>query len=247
MESRLFCHHFFIFPKISTKVFFNEWKKKCNTLSVFATDCNAVESSVTTGRDQTEHGDDSVTNFIFNIILAKACYGFWRLFCCGFIYFFVVNVACSSSATPLRSSTDSKTNSWSVHTALLFRICFLAIRARFIWLSLTSRSPPPAQPPTPPSPINQPSPPPLSFLPHAGELLCILTCARGTSGSGRISRLSSLSGPHFLVSLPSSQTGSGKICITRKQSLGNPLRGCGCLFRSRRSGDTFWLLPSAVP
>lgn len=126
-------------------------KRKCNTLSVFATDCNAIESSVTTGRDQTEHGDDSVPNFIFNIILAKACYGFWRLFCCGFIYFFVVNVACSSSATPLRSSTDSKTNSWSVHTALLFRICFLAIRARFIWLSLTSRSPPPAQPPTPPS------------------------------------------------------------------------------------------------
>lgn len=63
-----------------------------------------------------------------------------------------------------------------------------------------------------------------------GKLLCILTCGRGTSGSGWISRHSFLSGPHFLVSLSSLQTGSGNICITSRERLGNPLRGRGCLF-----------------
>lgn len=64
----------------------NEKKKKMqHMLAVFAADCNAIDSSVTTGRDETEHGNDAVPNFIFNIILARACYGFWRLFCCGFI------------------------------------------------------------------------------------------------------------------------------------------------------------------
>lgn len=86
-------------------------------LSVFAADCNAIDLSVTTRRDETEHGNDAEPNFIFIVILAKACYGFWRLFLLRLYFFAVVHVACSSSATPLRSSTGSRTDSRSVHAA----------------------------------------------------------------------------------------------------------------------------------
>lgn len=135
-------------------------------LSVFAADCNAIDSSVTTGRDQTEHGNDAVPNFIFNIILAKACYGFWRIFCCALFlllllmllavpvqHLFALRPALKQTAdlfTQLCCFSDAPTVSWGER-----RICFLAIRARFIWLLLTSRSPPPAQPPT----LHQPPPP----------------------------------------------------------------------------------------
>lgn len=128
-------------------------------LAVFAADCNAIDSSVTTGRDETEHGNDAVPNFIFNIILARACYGFWRLFCCGFISLllfmslavpvqrlFALRRALEQTAdlfTQLRRLSGAPTVSWGER-----RICFLAIRGRFIWLLLTSRVPPPAQLPT---------------------------------------------------------------------------------------------------
>lgn len=110
---------------------------------------------------------DAEPNFIFIIILARACYGFWRLFLLRLYFFVVVHVACSSSATPLRSSTGSRTDSRSVHAASpLLRRSYRELRRARRICSTPHSTPPPV----------------LSFLPHAGELSCIFTCGHGTSG-----------------------------------------------------------------